>query len=188
MITPIWRARLFRTWLVIGVPLACWTAYEAWDAYQKIDFWNAQIESWSIASDQERTGKSIGIVDPHKYLTEAYQYRNENAELANILPWIAAMLLTLPILGALILKIFEWVWSGPTSVKEDGSQAFSSKSWKNLISSKRAKWGMGIGGLLVFTGIMYSLSPDSTTSTLIQVFVQVGVVGAVLALIKFFRR
>lgn len=172
MVAPIWRARLFRIWLVIGVPLACWTAYEAWDAYRTIEFLRNRSNEFDV-----HPATSIG-------------QHNKAVEKANIFTLIAATLVALPILGAIILKIFEWVWTGPTSIsaKDEGSQALSSKSWKNLVSSKRAKWGMGIGGLLVFTGIMYSLSPDSTTSTLIQVFVQVGVVGAVLALIKFFRR
>lgn len=55
MINHTWRARLIRLWLVIGVPLACWSAYEAWDAFQKISFWDGQIESWRVRlADQEK--------------------------------------------------------------------------------------------------------------------------------------
>lgn len=182
MVTPIWRARLFRIWLVIGVPLACWTAYEAWDAYQKIDFWKNRLEEFE-AHPELKDGLGLLFSFP-----TAMGQHNRSVEKANIFTLLTVMLVALPILGAIILRIFEWVWSGPTSGKEEGSQALSSKSWKNLVSSKRAKWGLGIGGTLVFTGIMYSLRPESTTKTLIEVFVQVGVLGAVLALIKFFRR
>jgi hypothetical protein len=180
MVTPIWRARLFRVWLVIGVPLACWTAYEAWDAYQKIDFWKNRLEEFKAHPELEGFFSFPTAMGQH----------NRSIEKANLFTLLTVMLLALPILGVIILKILEWVWSGSpaTAAKDEGSQVISSRSWRNLISSKRASWGMGIGGLLVFTGIMYSLNPESTTTTLIQVFVQVGVLGAVLALIKFFRR
>jgi hypothetical protein len=174
----------------VGLPLACWTSYEAWGAFQKIDFWDEQIEYWKTsAAEQDRTGISTGI-SPHAQLMGAYQHRNENARMANTLPLIAATLVALPILGLMLFKVFEWVWSGPasTSTKQVGSQPLLSTSWKSLFSSKRVRWAMGVAGVLVFTGIMYALRPESTTSTLIQVLVQVAVLGGVLALIKFIRK
>jgi len=185
----VWKFRLFRLWLVIGVPLACWAAYEAWDAHQKIDFWQGQVEYWSDRlANQERTGKTAGL-DPLPRLDEAVHYRTDSVERETRFSWIAASLAALPILGAIILNLLEWVWSGSSkSRREVGAKAPASRSWRKIASSKRAKWGIGIGGLLVLTGVIYSLRPESTTTTLIQALVQVGVLGLVLALIKFFRR
>jgi hypothetical protein len=189
MINHTWRARLIRLWLVIGVPLACWSAYEAWDAFQKISFWDGQIESWRVRlADQEKKGFNHGMVDPYKSLMESMDYRTQSAERANNLTLIAAALMAMPVIGVIILKIFEWVWAGPSQTRNIEKSAPSSRSWRNLATSDRVRWGLGIGGLLVFTGIMYAFRPESTTTTLIQVLVQVGVLGVVLALIKFFRR
>jgi hypothetical protein len=189
MINRIWRARLIRLWLVIGVPLAFWSAYEAWDSYQKINFWDTQIEYWRVRlTEQESMGRNAGLLDPHKSLMEAMGYRTESVKTANSLTWVAVMLMAMPVVGAVILKVSEWVWAGqpPASNIENGAR--SSKSWREVLLSKQAKWSLGLGGILVFTGIMYALRPESTTTTVIQVIVQVGVLGIVLALIKFFRR
>lgn len=182
MVTPIWRARLFRLWLFIGVPLTCWAAYEAWDAHQKVDFWNDQLEQFRVHTEAKEYKSTLDV-------TTALGQQNRSVDRANTFTWIAASLAALPILGAIILKVLEWVWTGPSKTPMDGgTQTLVSKSWRDIASSKRARWGIGIGGLLALTGVMYSLRPESTTTTLIQLGVQVGVLGAFLALIKFFRR
>ncbi len=128
------------------------------------------------------------MVDPYKSIMEAIAYRTQSAERANNLTLIVAVLMSMPIIGMIILKISEWVWAGPSQAPNIEKSALSSRSWRNLVSSDWVRWGLGIGGTLVFTGIMYTFRPESTTTTLIQVLVQVGVLGVVLALIKFFRR
>lgn len=182
MVKPIWRARLFRLWLVIGVPLACWAAYEAWDAHQKVDFWNNQLEQFRVHTEAKDYKGTLDVAT-------ALGQQNRSVYRANTFTWIAAALAALPIVGAIILKALEWVWTGPSKMPMDsGARTIVSRSWRDIASSKRARWGISIGGLLALTGVMYSLRPESTTTTLIQVGVQVGVLGAVLALIKFFRR
>lgn len=189
MINAIWRARLIRLWLVVGVPLACWSGYEAWDAFQSISFWDSQIESWRARwSEQERTGLSNGMVDPYKHLMESIGYKTESVERANIMTVIAAVLVAMPVIGAIILKAAEWVWAGQPTASDLEKSAVSFKSWREVLLSKRAKWIFSAGGILLFTAVMYALRPESTTTTLIQVGIQVGVLGVVLALIKYFRR
>ncbi len=189
MINAIWRARLIRLWLVVGVPLACWSAYEAWDAFQSINVWNDQIEYWRARwAEQERTGVNNGMLDPYKQLMESIDYKTESVERANIMTVIAAVLVAMPVIGAIILKAADFVWAGPPISSNIEKSAASFKSWREVLLSKRAKWIFGAGGILLFTAIMYALRPEITTTTLIQVGIQVGVLGAVLAVIKFFRR
>jgi hypothetical protein len=104
------------------------------------------------------------MVDPYKSLMESMDYRTQSAERANNLTLIAAALMAMPVIGVIILKIFEWVWAGPSQTRNIEKSAPSSRSWRNLATSDRVRWGLGIGGLLVFTGIMYAFRPESTTA------------------------
>lgn len=189
MINAIWRARLIRLWLVVGVPLACWSAYEAWDAFQSINVWNDQIEYWRARwAEQERTGVNNGMLDPYKQLMESIDYKTASVETANIMTVIAAVLVAMPIIGAIILKAADFVWAGPPIASNFEKSAVSFKSWREVLLSKRAKWIFSAGGILLFTAVMYALRPQSTMTTLIQVGIQVGALCAVLALIKYFKR
>lgn len=104
--------RLFRLWIVLALPIACWTAYEAWDAYQKVDFWNEQLKSWIGHAERQREEGLYMIVDPHEMASDSIRNRTASELRSEVFLGITVFLLTLPLTSYAVARISKWVWNG----------------------------------------------------------------------------
>lgn len=101
--------------------MACWTAYEAWDAYKRADYYQKDAEFWLERAREK--GQEHNIYDPDRSTsTTKLLEKQKNETEAVSFVWFTTALLVLPLIGLIALKIFGWVWFGiSTSARKNGT-------------------------------------------------------------------
>lgn len=106
-----WKARFFRLWLAIALPMSCWTAYQAFDANKKAQYYQQEADFWLERAKSK--GQEHNIHDPDKSTSTIKLLEKQRNEIeAESFAWLTTILIALPFIGLISLKIFGWMWSG----------------------------------------------------------------------------
>jgi hypothetical protein len=112
----IWKQRLFRTWLVLAIPLSLFFGYLAVSSHLEATSAKGYAEEWhkrDIDQERQRIPKGTFSQEPKVEMRQAYRWMAEAETRKERYAIYAAVLLILAPAVALGLRMATWIWRVP---------------------------------------------------------------------------
>jgi len=112
-----WVRRMFRLWLVLGLPAAIYCGYQANQSDNFSEEFNSQAQLWQERIDTQKSGGLRGMFDPVEEINTMRAWARESQERRDRFFFAMVVLITLPLPIGMVILGRRWIW-GHTPASE----------------------------------------------------------------------